>query len=91
MCIRDRYKRLALLGAKLVDKGGTLVLASCSSRVSPALFYSEIESALSEHKQSYEILDTYGHDIDHPVLEGFPEGEYLKCVFVRMKGDLTGF
>jgi len=81
----EQYRKLASLGAKLVHKGGILVLASCSSRVSAEAFFSEIKYSFSKNNISYMILETHRHDIDHPVLEEFSEGEYLKCMFIHIK------
>jgi len=80
----DQYNRLAQLGVKLVNSGGVLVLASCSSRVTAEDFLLEIENALSHSRVRYELLETHGHDLDHPVLSFFPEGEYLKCAFYKI-------
>ena len=77
------YKKLALLGLKLVKRGGTLILASCSSRVTSEEFFELMEDTLIEENVNYKILDKTLHDIDHPI--GFKEGAYLKCVYVQIK------
>lgn len=77
------YKKLTLLGLKLVAKKGLLVLASCSSRITSDDFFHLVESTLTEAKAEYKIIDETLHDIDHPI--GFKEGAYLKCVYVRIK------
>ncbi|MFK7756435.1 MAG: class I SAM-dependent rRNA methyltransferase [Flavobacteriales bacterium] len=80
----DQYRRLAQLGSQLVNSGGILVLASCSSRVTPEEFFQEVERAFSDHNVNYELLETHGHDKDHPIITGFPEGEYLKCAYYEI-------
>jgi 23S rRNA (cytosine1962-C5)-methyltransferase len=81
------YARLTRLALRLLTSGGILVQASCSSRVETAEFFQTIhKTALKEkrllrqaqHKPLREIERT-GHPLDHPI--GFPEGEYLKCLF----------
>jgi len=76
-----QYRRLAQLGAELVSRGGLLVLASCSSRISEAVF---TELCLEElNGQNYELISSTAHDSDHPVIDTFPEGRYLKCLYFK--------
>ncbi len=73
------YSRLVKLGLDLLEQHGTLVMASCSSRVKADDFFSMIfETAKSAH-YSLKELERSAHAIDHPI--GFPEGAYLKCLF----------
>jgi 23S rRNA (cytosine1962-C5)-methyltransferase len=76
------YERLALLGAQLVNPGGLLVLASCSSRITAAHFFELMESTVGNINPGYTVLEKTLHDIDHPI--GFPEGAYLKCIYLKM-------
>ncbi|WP_430412646.1 class I SAM-dependent rRNA methyltransferase [Kordia sp.] len=76
------YKKLTQLGLKLVQKKGTLVLASCSSRVTSDVFFDLVEETLHRNNAKYTILEKTLHDIDHPI--GFKEGAYLKCVYVKI-------
>lgn len=76
------YRKLAKLGCKLVKKGGTLVLASCSSRVTADDFFTTVEETLRKNRARYKILEKTLHDIDHPI--GFKEGAYLKCVYLQI-------
>ncbi len=77
------YKKLTTLGVKLVQNKGTLVLASCSSRVTAELFFNLIEETLHKNRVDYTIKAKTLHDIDHPI--GFKEGAYLKCMYVQIK------
>ncbi|MEO0403393.1 MAG: class I SAM-dependent rRNA methyltransferase [Bacteroidota bacterium] len=77
------YKRLVQLASKLVSNQGVLVMASCSSRISPDQFYNLVEAELEHAQCSFDLLSRWGHDIDHPVR--FPEGEYLKCGFYQIQ------
>jgi len=76
------YEKLARLGIELVQKGGTLVLASCSSRVTSDVFFELVEEVMTSAKTNYTILEKTKHDIDHPI--GFKEGAYLKCVYIQV-------
>jgi len=77
------YKRLAALGARLVSKGGVLVLASCSSRIHADDFFEISEMGIASARHAYELIEQTYHDIDHPIT--FPEGAYLKCGYWRVK------
>jgi 23S rRNA (cytosine1962-C5)-methyltransferase len=70
------YARLAALADTLLKPGGTLVFASCSSRVSADDFFPVILA----HAHIREAART-GHAADHPAL--FPESHYLKCLYAE--------
>ena len=73
------YTRLTRLALNVLEPGGIFVMASCSSRITPGDFFSTvIDTAAVHHRPLTEIRRT-GHALDHPI--GFPEGEYLKCLF----------
>jgi 23S rRNA (cytosine1962-C5)-methyltransferase len=75
----NAYYQLAMLTIPLVRRGGVLVNASCSSRVSAERFYRSVFRAAKGCGRDLEILAQTDHPLDHPV--GFPEGAYLKCLF----------
>ncbi|WP_298511328.1 hypothetical protein [uncultured Kordia sp.] len=77
------YKKLTQLGLQLVKRKGTLVLASCSSRVTAEIFFDLVEETLHRNNANYSILQKTLHDIDHPI--GFKEGAYLKCVYIEIQ------
>ncbi len=78
------YTRLTHLALRLVRPGGTLVQASCSSRVTAEQFFDTVLAAAdAAGRPLREVLRT-GHDIDHPVT--FREGAYLKAGFWRVGG-----
>jgi len=78
----EQYARLALLGIQLTAEKGTLILASCSSRVIHEDFFRTVESAMSRSRKTYNKLKKTGHDIDHPI--GFSEGSYLKSGYYEV-------
>lgn len=77
------YTRLTHLALDLVDDGGILVLASCSSRVTVADFFERIALVADGRDIGLTELRRTGHDIDHPVT--FPEGSYLKAGIWRVE------
>ena len=75
------YARLTRLALSVTRPGGTLVQASCSSRVTADEFArSVLDAAASAHRDVVEIRRT-GHAVDHPV--GFEHGAYLKAIYLR--------
>ena len=77
-----KYAVLAVLGARLTRRGGLLVLASCSSRITADEFMQVHRTAFGQAGVRYTLEDFTQHDIDHPVR--FPEGAYLKTAYYRM-------
>ncbi len=73
------YERLTGLALGVLAPGGTLVMASCSSRVAAAAFFTAVNQAAVQAGRPLAELERTGHPIDHPVR--FPEGAYLKCLF----------
>lgn len=75
------YGRLTKLGLRVLKRGGTLVQASCSSRVSAETFFQTVERSAGGIGRNLTQLTYTQHAIDHPIT--FPEGAYLKCLFAR--------
>jgi 23S rRNA (cytosine1962-C5)-methyltransferase len=79
----DAYARLTELAAQLLAPRGTLVQASCSSRVTADDFYAVVDDAL--WRQGVKLVDAVHlrQPVDHPV--GFAQGAYLKAVVGRIE------
>ena len=73
------YRKLTRLGLKVLRKGGTLVQASCSSRVDADTFFETVHQSAKETGRRLTELERTGHALDHPIR--FKEGAYLKCLF----------
>ncbi len=69
------YGRLTELALRLLERGGTLVQASCSARVTEADFFATVDAAAERHGVVLSDALRTAHAVDHPV--GFPEGGYL--------------
>ena len=76
------YQKLTRLGLGVLNPGGVLVQASCSSRVLATAFFDAIGAAVQREGRKIQEMERTGHALDHPV--NFPEGEYLKCLFARI-------
>ncbi|MBK6646303.1 MAG: class I SAM-dependent methyltransferase [Anaerolineales bacterium] len=75
----NAYRQLAHLGLGALKRGGILVQASCSSRVSADDFFSAIHQAAQESGRPLKEIERTGHAPDHPIT--YKEGAYLKCLF----------
>jgi len=73
------YIRLTHLGLKVLQPGGTLVQASCSSQVDSETFFSAVHTAALADDRPLKEIQRTTHPIDHPI--GFKESAYLKCLF----------
>ena len=76
------YAKLTKLAMGVVEHGGVLVQASCSSRVTSDDFFDTVTAAAVEHGAKLTEIRRTGHDVDHPVT--FPEGGYLKAGYWRV-------
>jgi 23S rRNA (cytosine1962-C5)-methyltransferase len=73
------YKEINLRALKLLKPGGILVTCSCSHHLSSDLFWDVINAAAADNKKRLHLLERRTQGLDHPVLVGIPETEYLKC------------
>lgn len=80
---KKKYAELADLGARLTNKGGVLLLASCSSRVNKEEFYDLHQKQFERMRLSYKLLKTTEHAVDHPI--NFEEGAYLKSAYYKIR------
>jgi 23S rRNA (cytosine1962-C5)-methyltransferase len=77
------YHELNLRALKCLRPEGLLVTCSCSGKVSREAFEEMVLSAAADAKRPVQILERRGAGLDHPVLGGLLESEYLKVFFVR--------
>ncbi len=84
---RRAYERLTELAVGLVEDGGLLFQASCSSRVSPPQLFQAISAGARRGGVELEERRRTGHPIDHPI--GFQHGEYLKALFALVHRPRT--
>jgi 23S rRNA (cytosine1962-C5)-methyltransferase len=77
------YHELNLRALKCLKPDGLLVTCSCSGKLSREAFEEMVVSAAEDAKRPVQILERRGAGLDHPVLAGLPETEYLKALYVR--------
>ena len=80
---KKKYAQLAEIGSALTRSNGTLLLASCSSRINQEEFLQTHSEAFKRSKVNYTLLETTAHAIDHPI--GFKEGAYLKSAYYKIR------
>ncbi|MEJ2368173.1 MAG: class I SAM-dependent rRNA methyltransferase [Acidobacteriota bacterium] len=78
------YRRLNETAMALVKPGGLLVSCSCSYHLDRETFRNILSAAAVRAGRRGTLLDFRGQAGDHPVLLGFPEGDYLKCALIRL-------
>jgi len=78
------YTDLGAAGLAVVEPGGILASASCSSHVSPDAFLTVLRDAAARAGRRVRVLAQRGAGPDHPVIPGFPEGRYLKMIIAHV-------
>ena len=76
------YQRLTALGLQLVNPGGLLFQASCSSRVDAESFYATVQLQADLSGVTLTEIERTGHALDHRI--GFVHGAYLKALLTRV-------
>lgn len=77
------YHELNLRAFKCLKPEGLLVTCSCSGKLGREAFEEMVASAAEDARRPVQILERRGAGLDHPVLAGLPETEYLKALYVR--------
>lgn len=77
------YRDLHARAARLLAKGGLLVSFCCSHHVAVHEFEEAIAEGLQDAKRNMRLLRRIGQPLDHPVVVGIPETEYLKGVVLE--------
>jgi 23S rRNA (cytosine1962-C5)-methyltransferase len=78
------YRSLNRAAATTVAPAGLLVTASCSSHVTAAGFRSAVAEGLADSGRDARLVETRGAGPDHPSVPAFPEGTYLKVLFLAL-------
>lgn len=74
------YIKLFSALLNVMPEQATVALASCSSHIGRDAFLKIVADSAREAKCSVVLTGVYGADVDHPVLPGFAEGDYLQLV-----------
>ncbi len=75
------YRRINEAALRLLPPGGLLVTCSCSGHVSLADFRHLVAECAARAGRTVQVLETFGHGVDHPELVAYAEASYLKTLF----------
>lgn len=78
------YKEINLRAMKLLPPGGWLVTCSCSYHMTGELFLDVMAAAAADVRRRFRLVEQRTQGRDHPLLIGFPESYYLKCLILQM-------
>jgi len=78
------YKDLNLRALRIIEDGGVLVTCSCSFWFGRERFAQMLEEAARDAGRRLRIIEERGQDLDHPVVSGYGESRYLKCVIAEV-------
>jgi 23S rRNA (cytosine1962-C5)-methyltransferase len=78
------YRDLFAAGLFVVENGGYLCAASCSSHVDLEAFIGTLRDASQRARRRLRLLEVRGQPPDHPTLPAFKEGRYLKFILCRV-------
>jgi 23S rRNA (cytosine1962-C5)-methyltransferase len=81
---RAAYTRLHRLAALVTAPRGLLCAASCSSHLARDDFLHTIADGVRAAGRRWRLESMHGASFDHPTLDAFPEGDYLKFAIGRL-------
>ena len=77
------YKEINLRAMKILYPGGRLITCSCSYHALEGHFLQVIEEAAADVHRRFRLVEKRTQGRDHPLLIGFPESYYLKCLVLE--------
>jgi len=78
------YKEINLRAMRLLVPGGILVTSSCSYNLSEDGFLEILRAAAVDARKTACVLEKRTQSRDHPILLGFSESHYLKCLVLSL-------
>ena len=79
------YTNLLKQAITITEDHGVIVASTNSAAFDMKRFKGFIKTAFQECNEKYEILEEYSLPEDFSTIKEFPEGDYLKVVFIRKK------
>ncbi|MFC0561172.1 class I SAM-dependent rRNA methyltransferase [Halalkalibacter alkalisediminis] len=80
------YTGLLQEAIALTEKNGVIIASTNCSTFNMGKFHKFIKEAFQKEKLNYEILEQYTLPRDFKTTKAFSEGDYLKVVFIKVKG-----
>lgn len=78
------YKEINLRAMRILRPGGFLVTCSCSYHLSEDLFLEVVRAAARDAKRTLRLVEVRRQAKDHPILLGYDESYYLKCLILQV-------
>eukprot|EP00210_Caulerpa_lentillifera_P000327 g320.t1 len=79
-----RYRKLNRAAMRVVRSGGLLITCSCSGSITMDQFQKTVKEAAENLKLRLTFVRVSGASPDHVFIPSHPEGNYLKCITVRV-------
>ena len=79
------YKEINLRALRMIPPGGFLVTCSCSFHMAADLFRATVADAAQDAHRRLRLVEERGAARDHPVLVGYDESHYLKCLIYEVR------
>jgi 23S rRNA (cytosine1962-C5)-methyltransferase len=79
------YTGLLQEAIAITEKAGVIIASTNCSTFNMDKFHKFIKEACNKEKRAYEILEQYTLPNDFRTAKVFPEGDYLKVVFIKVK------
>ncbi|MGD6941918.1 class I SAM-dependent rRNA methyltransferase [Cytobacillus gottheilii] len=77
------YKNLLKEAISITEEGGIIVASTNASSFNMDKFRGFIDQAYKESNKKYQLLEEYSLPEDFKTIKSFPEGDYLKVVFIK--------
>lgn len=78
------YKEINLRAMRILREGGFLITCSCSYHMPQMLFMKLVHEAALDVGRVARVVEIRGQARDHPVLMGYDESRYLKCLIIQV-------
>jgi 23S rRNA (cytosine1962-C5)-methyltransferase len=79
------YQSLFTAALHVLEPNGVMAFSSCSSHISPQMFFELTEAAVSKARRRATVLGVYGQPADHPFPLVCRELQYLKFLLLRVR------
>jgi 23S rRNA (cytosine1962-C5)-methyltransferase len=74
------YKDINLRAMRMIPEGGFLVTCSCSYHMGAELFKAVVADAALDARRRLRLIEERAQAVDHPIVVGYEESHYLKCL-----------
>lgn len=78
------YKEINLRAMRMLPEGGFLVTCSCSYHMTPDIFKAVVADAARDSHRRLRLVEERAQAVDHPIVVGYPESHYLKCLIYEL-------